>query len=80
MPLMDVPTARWVGAKMGAFRCMFAGYTYPFDAGELRRLYPTPDDYVSQVRARAAALEAERWLTPADAAAIVRDAEQVRVP
>lgn len=79
-PYVDVPTARWVGAKVGEFRCMFAGYKYAFDPAALQRLYPSHDAYVAAVRASAVALEAERWLTPDDAAAIVREAEQARVP
>jgi hypothetical protein len=80
LPPVEVPTARWIGAKSGPFRCMFEGYKYPFAAEELRRLYSSRDDYVAKVRASAAALEAARWLTPADAAAIVREAEQAGVP
>jgi hypothetical protein len=32
------------------------------------------------VKASAAALESQGWLTPSDAAAIVREAEHARVP
>lgn len=80
LPPVEVPTARWVGAKSGPFRCMFEGYKFPFAAADLRRLYSSRDDYVAKVRASAAALEAARWLTPAGAAAIVRNAEQAGVP
>ncbi len=78
-PYVDVPTARWVGAKAGPFRCLFVGYKIDFDDAKLRSLYKNPDDYLTKVRASAARLERERWLTPADAAEIVREA-QMRTP
>jgi hypothetical protein len=73
---VDVPTARWVGAKTGAFSCMFYGYKFPFGEAQLRRLYGTHSDYVAKVRARAAQLEAQRWLTARDREAVVREAER----
>ena len=79
-PAVDVPLARYVGAKTGAFRCMFEGYRYPFDAARLTRLYPTRADYVEKVRASAERLQRDRWLTEADAAEIVRDAGKVQLP
>jgi len=79
-PYVDVPTARWVGAKTGAFQCMFQGYKYAFDASELERLYDGHADYFAKARASAAELEAERWLTAADRAAIVREAQRAGVP
>jgi len=36
--------------------------------------------YVAKVRANAAALEAQHWLTPSDSAAIVQEAERAQVP
>ncbi len=77
-PYVDVPTARWVGAKAGPFRCLFVGYKFDFDQARLRSLYKNHDDYVNKVRASAAELERQRWLTPADAAEIVREAERLR--
>ena len=72
---VDVPTARWVGAKTGAFRCLFEGYKIPFDEAKLRSLYPDSAAYVTRVKRSAAALEQARWLTPTDAREIVREAE-----
>ena len=79
-PLVDVPTARWIGAKAGPFICLFHGYKLPFDHAELRRLYRSHAGYVARVRASAARLVQERWLTPADASETVRDAERAEVP
>lgn len=74
-PHVDVPTARWIGAKTGGFQCMFQGYKRSFTAAELEALYGTHERYVERVRSSVLELQAQRWLTPADAAAIVRDAE-----
>jgi len=74
-PYVDVPTARWIGAKAGPFRCLFQGYKIELDEQRLASLYKDHDDYVKKVRASASRLESERWLTPVDAAAIVREAQ-----
>lgn len=79
-PFVDVPTARWVGAKTGSFNCMFRGYKYSFDSAALKRLYGTHGGYVARVRGSVASLQAQRWLTPTDAAQIVRDAERAPTP
>ncbi len=79
-PHVEVPTARWVGAKTGAFRCMFYGYKYPFEASRLKALYPNHADYVGKVRASVERLQKDRWLLPADGAEIVREAERARSP
>jgi hypothetical protein len=79
-PLVDVPTARWVGAKTGSFNCMFRGYKFSFDGAAIKTLYGTHAGYVARVRASVAALQAQRWLTTADAAQIVRDAERAPLP
>ena len=75
-PYVDVPTARWVGAKAGPFRCLFVGYKIELDRARLRSLYKDPDDFVNKVRTRTTELERQRWLTRADAAEIVREAER----
>jgi hypothetical protein len=75
-PAVDVPTARWVGAKTGAFRCLFEGYKKPFGTAKLRSLYPDHDAYVSRMKRSAAALEQAGWLTAADAKEIIADAER----
>jgi hypothetical protein len=80
LPIIEVPTARWVGAKAGPFLCLFHGYKIPFDEAQLRRLYPTHAAYVSEVRSSAAALARDRWLTAPDAAEVVHTAEAASVP
>ncbi len=79
-PYVDVPTARWIGAKTPAFRCMFAGYKYPFDQARLRKLYPTHEDYVKAVRKDVQKLTKDKWLTSSDGAAIIHEAERAEIP
>ncbi len=79
-PYVDVPTARWIGAKSGAFQCLFYGYKFPFDRAALTRLYGDHAGYVAKVRTSAAALRKQGWLTAVDSAAIVREAEAAKVP
>ncbi len=59
-----MPTARWVGAKSGGFRCMFAGYKFPFETGRLKSLYGDHAGYVKQVSASASALieQSAQWV------------------
>ncbi|MGH8261469.1 MAG: alpha/beta hydrolase domain-containing protein, partial [Steroidobacteraceae bacterium] len=45
-PSVDVPTARWIGARSGPFVCLFRGYVYDFPNAELKRLYGTHEGYV----------------------------------
>ncbi len=79
-PYVDVPTARWIGSKFGPLPCMSQGYKYGFDSDKLRQIYPTHKSYVDKVRASAAMLREQGWLTAIDAQAIVDEAEQANVP
>lgn len=85
-PYVDVPTARWVGAKQAAnpaapgFGCFFEGYKIPFGREKLRELYASHADYVEKVTHSARALEAQGWLTAADRAEIIAAAEAAAVP
>lgn len=73
-PLVDVPLARYVGAKTGSFSCMFDGYEYRFDAARLRALHGSHARYLQRVRASARQLQRAGWLTPDDAREIVAEA------
>lgn len=75
-PYVDVPTARWIGAKTSSFQCMFQGYKYSFDRAKLREIYRSHEEYVAAVEASVVSLEEQRWLTSADAAAILEDAKK----
>jgi hypothetical protein len=78
-PLVDVPAARYVGAKTGAFSCMFDGYMYPFDAARLQQLHGSGRDYVRRVEASARELRRQAWLTAEDAREVVSQARE-RIP
>jgi len=79
-PYVDVPAARYVGAKRGSIGCFLDGAKYPFSKAKLRSIYGDHAGYVAKVRASASALEAQHWLTPADSAAIVKEAERAQIP
>ncbi|MFL6606485.1 MAG: alpha/beta hydrolase domain-containing protein [Steroidobacteraceae bacterium] len=79
-PYVDVPTARWVGAKSGPFVCLFHGYKFPFDSTRLRQLYGTREGYVKSVETSVKSLVTQRWLTPADGNSIIRDAQRTNLP
>ena len=79
-PFVDVATAQWTGTSTGASFCFITGHEKPFSAARLRELYPTHADYVGKVRRNTDALVATRFLTAEDAAALVKAANDARVP
>jgi len=79
-PYVDVPTARWIGAKSGPFICLFHGYKIPMSHAQLEQLYKDHATYVAKVRAGVRGLVSGKWLTSGDGAAIVREAEASAVP
>jgi hypothetical protein len=79
-PFVDVPTARWIGAKSGPFICLFHGYKVPMSHMQLQQLYKDHATYVGKVRTSVSRLVAGKWLTPVDGAAIVRAAQTSAVP
>jgi hypothetical protein len=79
-PYLDVPTSTWEGSSTGASFCFIAGHEVPFDQATLNRLYRSHLDYLAKVTRSAATLSAQRFITPYDAAAIVREAARADVP
>jgi len=79
-PYVDVPMARWIGAKTPSFNCMFYGYKISFDKDRLEALYSSHADYVRQVRESVEDLQAQGWLTRENGAEIIREAELAPVP
>jgi len=79
-PYVDVPTARWVGAKSGPFVCLFHGYKFPFEGARLQQLYGSHTGYVKSIRASVESLVTQRWLTLGDGAKIVQEAEGANWP
>jgi virginiamycin B lyase len=73
-PLVDVPVARYIGAKTGAFACIFDGYMYPFDAARLRQLYGSAAEYLRRVQDSARQIGRAGWLTAADEREIIATA------
>lgn len=69
LPPADVPVARYETTT-----CNLGGITVPFTDAQIRERYPTHDDYVSRMRARADAAVAAGWLLPADAVDLMRRA------
>ena len=79
-PYVDVPTARWVGAKSGPFVCLFHGYKFPFNTAQLKSLYSTHQEYVAKVRASVTDLVNAHWLTRQDGERIITAASAPPVP
>lgn len=79
-PFVDVPTSTWYGSSTGASFCSIAGHEVPFDAARLHSLYPNHGAYVRAVVRDVGALVAQRYLTPADGLALIRDAARADVP
>lgn len=79
-PHVDVPTARWIGAKNTDFSCMFYGYKLSFDEDKITALYPEHADYVEQVTQSARALQAEGWLTEEGADELITRAQESSIP
>jgi hypothetical protein len=79
-PFVDVPTATWTGTSTGASFCFIAGHEVPFDAAELKALYPTHKDYVRAVQRDVDALVAGGTLLREDGAELVREAKRAQVP
>jgi hypothetical protein len=67
---MDVPTARATGRE-----CGLIGAWVPFTTAELQALYPTHDEYVTQVNAAVTASVAAGFVLPEDAAETIAEAE-----
>jgi hypothetical protein len=81
-PAVDVPVSTLDGtlAPGKSVICSLFGSVTPFTAATLKALYPTHDDYVRKVKAAAAAAVAAAFLLPADAEAIVAQAQAAPIP
>jgi hypothetical protein len=79
-PALDVPIARYHARMSGPGICELWGYREPFDAAQLKSLYPTHADYLSKVRTSVAALVAARWLTSRDGDRIIAAASAAVIP
>lgn len=79
-PYLDVPTSTWNGTSTGASFCFIAGHEIPLPAETVAALYPSHRAYVRSVRAEVRELRDERFLTRADARALIAEAAAADVP
>jgi hypothetical protein len=80
-PDVDVPIAKQSGiASSDNFICVLFGETTPFTAEELKKLYPTHDDYVQEVTASARATREAGFLLPPEEQAMVQEASAAPIP
>jgi hypothetical protein len=68
-PVLDVPVATYIGPTCGLF-----GETIPFTPVQLSQLYPTHQDYVSQMQASINSAVTKGALLPEDAADLLQRA------
>jgi hypothetical protein len=78
-PYLDVPTSTWTGRSTGASFCSIAGHEIPLPQATLDALYPTRGAYVGAVVRDVRSLVAQRYLTPEDGRALVREAARTDV-
>ena len=76
-PIVDSPTASWHPIGTG---CNLWGYKVPFTADQLKKLYPTHDAYVRQVRQQTDQLVRDGWITEQDGRYLLMVAEKSSVP
>jgi hypothetical protein len=78
---VDVPIATYSGqGDPSNVLCSLFGKTTPFSAAQLASLYPTHDDYVSQVTAATTKAQQAGFILSADAPLIVQEAQSAPVP
>src|SRR3984885_8024458 len=85
-PDVDVPIAAYIatstqkGSAGAGGGCNAMGHMVPFSPEELKRLYPTHEDYVKKVNAEVDRMYSEGWLTKTDADQVKMDAANAHVP
>ncbi len=80
-PYVDVPIGTYYGTTPGTGTCMLLwGHWTTFNQSQLQQLYPTHADYVTKVKNDVARLVAKRFLTNADAAAVIQQAQTAAIP
>ena len=83
---VDVPTAtyfEWATAKPNAPYCWSFGHQDDFTSEQLQTIYGSVaprQTYVADVKASVAKMLASRWLLPADAQQVIRQAELTPIP
>ena len=76
-----MPIGTYYGTTAGAGTCeLLWGHWTPFSQAQLQQLYPTHQSYVTAVENDVDDLLAARFLTSADAAAIIQQAQNAAGP
>jgi hypothetical protein len=76
VPELEAPVARYVAAATLGLE----GYTIPFTAEQLKKLYPTHETYVEKVRAAASAARDAGVILPEQVEEYVKAAEAAPIP
>ena len=76
-PYVDVPTSVWHANATGESFCRIAGYEVPFEAEQLRAIYPTKAAYERAVESNVAELVKQRSITAADGKELVEEAKRL---
>jgi hypothetical protein len=85
-PDVDVPIAAYIatstqkGSAGAGGGCNAMGHMVPFSPEDLKRLYPTHEDYVKKVNAEVDRMYSEGWFTKTDADQAKMDAANAHVP
>ncbi len=77
LPEMDVPIAQTLGSSKDS---PWLGQTFPFTADQLRRLYPSHQDYVNRVKAAAARALKDGVILPYRVEQYVAQAQSAAIP
>ena len=76
-----MPIGTYYGTTPGTGTCtLLWGHWTPFSQTELRQLYPTHSDYVARVTEDVTGLLANGFLTRGDAASVIQQAQNAKVP
>jgi hypothetical protein len=76
-PYVDFPTATWFSRGTD---CSLWGYKILFTREQLKKLYPTHDAYVAQVKRQTDQLQKSGWITEDDARYVTMAAERSSIP
>ncbi|MFT3723345.1 MAG: alpha/beta hydrolase domain-containing protein [Hyphomonadaceae bacterium] len=77
LPELDVPIAKYVGSTADS---AYSGQTFPFTPEQLKRLYPTRQDYVAKVKAAAERALKAGVILPYRVQQYVAQAEMAGIP
>lgn len=79
-PYVDVPIATYLESTAGPVFCKYLGEQIDFGSAQLQRLYVTRHNYLARIRGATKRMLRTRFVEPADARQIVREASYARIP